>query len=170
MGWWDRRVDAYANQIKSEMRRAAARVWNLVSRGIVRRVTERKLQAIQVETAPGRLSDEVERFGEWGLASRPLPGAEAVMVCKNGNDDVPIIVGVEDRRNRPTDLADGDVCLYNAAGDRVWLKGSRTLLATVNGASVEASSSKIKLAIGSSSIEMTSSGIVIKSPSIDFQP
>lgn len=145
------------------------RLVSLVARAVVRSVQQGGLE-LQLETAPGIGSGRAQLIGHFGLASVALPGSEAVRVYSLAAPDHALVVALDDRRYRPADLATGDVTLYNPSGDRVHLKASRELVATINGATVTVKGSEIKLQVGSSSITLTSSAIQIKSPTVNIDP
>lgn len=129
------------------MRRLVAALWRrirtLALRVVVDAVTDgdaSRLQRLQViafgdETLEGR-----DRMGEYGLASMPFRGAEAIVLAIGGSQDHGVAVAVDDRRHRPTDLADGEVALYTDEGSAVVLRRSRLLelLATTLDAQVDA--------------------------------
>jgi phage baseplate assembly protein V len=86
------------------------------------------LQRNQVTLLAGETRDNVERVQPFGFTSVPLPGAECLVVCVGGNRDHPVIMGVDDRRYRPTGLDAGDVCIYSPqSGHRITLKADRTI-------------------------------------------
>lgn len=137
----------------------------VAARAVVRNVKQEGLERVQLEQAPGDLLDDVEVFGGYGFASAQLPGAENVRAYMRGCPEHPIVIAVADRRHRPTDLQPGDACIHNDKGDRVLLKSSRALDATIGGSTISADASHIELAVGSVSIEITSAGVTITSPS-----
>lgn len=147
----------------------------MVSRALVRAAAQQGLEVVQLEQAPGDLLGAVEVFGHYGFTSATLPNAEAIRVYVRGAPDHPVVVATADRRHRPTNLAPGDVALHNDKGDRVWLKSSRELQASVAGASLTingssiavtgAGGSTITLAVGSVSIAIAASGVTITAPS-----
>lgn len=145
------------------------RLVSLVARAVVRAVQQGGLE-LQLETGPGLGSGRAELIGHFGIASVALPGAEAVRVYSLAAPDHAVVVALDDRRYRPSNLAAGDVTLYNPAGDRVHLKASRELVATIDGATVTVKGSEIKLAVGASSITLTASAIQIKSPAVNIDP
>lgn len=72
----------------------------------------------------GLIGDETRkgaiRIAEYGFASRPPEGAEAVYVCPGGDRAQGVVVATDDRRNRPRDLAEGECCLWTPdSGKRV---------------------------------------------------
>ena len=97
-------------------------------RGIVRLVKDTTmLQELQVSLLAGEVVGRAERFQEYGLTSQPrLPdsngAAEAVVLRIGGAREHPVIVALDDRRFRPTDLQPGEVSLYTHEGTRVNLK------------------------------------------------
>lgn len=90
-------------------------------RVIISAVTE---GAIKLFSAIGRTSESFtqrEYFQHYGFTSRPLPGAEGILV-KNGNHI--IMVASDDRRYRIA-IGDGEVALYTDEGDHIHMKQGR---------------------------------------------
>lgn len=101
---------------------------NLVSRAVVSRVDDgTKFQTLQVKAGVDEVRDGLERFQQYGLTSVPAPDAEAVVLFVGGRRDVGYVVAVDDRRYRPTGLAEGEVALYNKAGALVVLKADGSI-------------------------------------------
>ena len=72
----------------------------------------------------GLIGDETRkgaiRIAEYGFASRPPEGAEAVYVCPGGDRAQGVVVATDDRHKRPRDLAEGECCLWTPdSGKRV---------------------------------------------------
>jgi phage gp45-like len=100
-------------------------VANVVGRGVVQSVDDSTgLQAIQVELLPGEVRDEVEHFASYGFTSKPMAGAEAVVVFVGGRRDHGLAVGVSDRRYRLQNLSDGEVAIYNHTGARIVMRAN----------------------------------------------
>ena len=86
-------------------RRLATRIANLVGRAVVKRVDDSTgVQELQLEFLPGELRSEIERFGQFGLTSRPPEGAEAVVVFVGGRREHGLAIACEDRRYRIQNL------------------------------------------------------------------
>lgn len=97
-------------------------VRGMVLRGVVKVVNDSlKCQGLQVALTSDRLSDDKERFEDYGLTSHPFTDAEVLYLSVGGNPAHGVVVRVNDRRHRPTDMAEGDVCLYTDKGERVYL-------------------------------------------------
>lgn len=95
----------------------------MLSRAILTLVDDSKgLQTLQVELLSDEAQDGVERFGEYGLASRPKAGAEAIAASVGGLRSHMVVIGIEDRRFRLKNLAEGEVALYDDLGQVVHLK------------------------------------------------
>lgn len=105
------------------------RVKLMVNRAVVNLVDDsQNLQILQVGLRADELLDDVERFGQYGFTSNPPANSEAVVVAVGGALDHPIAVAVEDRNTRPTDLAEGESCLYTAQnGKRVYNKADGSI-------------------------------------------
>lgn len=71
-------------------------------------------QRVQLNGLSGETLTDIERFQEYGLETYPIPGAtsEAVLLSLDGSRDNCFVVVIQDKEYRPTDLSEGDVCLY----------------------------------------------------------
>jgi len=99
------------------------RIRMMVSRAIVRVFNDAlKIQGVQVELLDGEAQDDVERFQNYGMTSRPKDGAEAIVLCVGGLRSHAIAIVVDDRRFRLTGLEEGEVALYDDLGQVVHLK------------------------------------------------
>lgn len=104
------------------------RVANMVARAVVKLVTEAtKLQSVQLEIQDNEIRGNVERFQQYGFSSKPLAGAEAVVVFVGGGRDHALVTNVDDRRYRPKFLVDGEAVVYNHQGDYVHVKADGTI-------------------------------------------
>lgn len=106
----------------------ARRVRLMVRRGVVKLVyDDPKMQELQLALFNGEIRDGVERWEDYGLTSRPHPGAEALVLALGGESGHSVVVKVGDRRYRVTGLAGGEVCLYDDQGQRVHLKRGKEI-------------------------------------------
>lgn len=60
-------------------------------------------------------------FEPYGFTSEPHVGAEAIGLALGGDRDQTLAVVVTDRRYRPTDLKDGEVCVFDDLGRKIYL-------------------------------------------------
>ncbi len=110
------------NSVRLLLRPLARKIQLLVSRGVIGRVNDsKKCQELQVSLLADEVADEVERFQEYGFTSVPFNGAEALFFAVGANRAHGIVVCANDRRHRPLDLVEGDVCLFTDKGERVYL-------------------------------------------------
>ncbi len=101
----------------------AQKVRLAVSRGVVELVNDSlKCQSLQVSLLADEVQDEVEHFQEYGFTSVASQGAEALFLSVGGSRSHGIVACVTDRRIRPLDLLEGDVCLFTADGERVYIE------------------------------------------------
>lgn len=100
------------------------RVRLMVARGVIKLVDDsKKLQSVQVAMRADELRDDAEHFQHYGYSSVPQAGSEAIVLLVGGNSDHPVVISIDDRRYRPKDLSEGEVCLYTLAnGKRVLCK------------------------------------------------
>jgi phage baseplate assembly protein V len=107
------------------------RIRNLVSRSVVQLTDVSKLmQTLQLTVLKDEVLDGVEYFEPHGFTSRAKAGAEAVLLCPGGNRSSAIAIVVADRRYRLQTLQEGEVALYDDAGNIVHLKQDGTIAVT----------------------------------------
>lgn len=100
----------------------ARQIAALFSRGLVSGVSPGKLNRLQLRLLADEAKDGVEHFEPFGLASHPLPGAEAAAAFIDGDRSHGLVLVVADRRYRLQGLAAGEVALHDAHGNAVHLK------------------------------------------------
>ena len=112
--------------------RLARRVVNALGIGWQNADTDesRGTATMQVSLPGGELRNDVPLLQHYGFASRPTPGADALVVFQSGDRGRGVVVATGDQRYRPLDLQPGDCCLYHSSGSRVMLHadGSISLL------------------------------------------
>lgn len=77
---------------------------------------------VQVKALDGEPLDNAELFQQYGFRSRPLQGAEGVLLALGGNRDHTIVVCMDDRRYQLDLLANGEAAIYDDLGKYVHLK------------------------------------------------
>lgn len=98
------------------------RAGRMIARGIigVTRLIKGR-QVAQTGRYAEETRDDTEVFQGYGFASRPHPGAEAVVVALAGDASHQVIIAVEDARYRFGPLKTGEVALYDDQGQHVYL-------------------------------------------------
>jgi phage baseplate assembly protein V len=101
-----------------------ARIYRVIGRALLTAIKNSgKTQVIQVKGFDKETITDIERFQEYGFESYPKKDSESLIIFPGGNRDQGCVICVMDTRYRPTDLSDGDVCVYNLnSNQRVWLK------------------------------------------------
>lgn len=92
-------------------------------RGIVKSVIEGVIKLFAATGRPGETLHNREYFQHYGFTSRPLAGAE-IIILREGNHI--IAVASDDRRFRLA-VADGEVALYTDEGDKIHLKRNKII-------------------------------------------
>lgn len=111
------------DQLTRAFRPILTKLSNMVSRGVIRSADDaKKVQELQIDLLAGETRDEVERFGQYGLTSVPVDGAECVVICIGGSRDQAYCIATEDRRYRIGNLQSGEVALYSKWGQQIVLK------------------------------------------------
>jgi phage baseplate assembly protein V len=133
---------------------------------------KKKLQQVQVELLADETKDNVERFQQYGFTSVPLEGAEALCVFLGGGRDHGIVLAIDDRRYRLTELKAGDVALYTDEGTKIVLGRDRTITISCDKRHEE-SSEEVTIKTKTFKVECetlelsASSSITVTSPSVD---
>ena len=83
---------------------------------------------LQVALTAGELRDGVPLMQHYGFASRPMAGADVVVVFQSGDRARGVAVATGDQRYRPTDLAPGEACLFHVSGSRVVMRADGSIL------------------------------------------
>lgn len=105
------------------IRPVRARIYNIVSRGVLELAKDGEgMQMLKAALLADENRDDIEYFQDYGFTSRPKAGAEALVVCPQGNRDHMIAVKVADRRFRLKDLQNGEVAIYTDEGDKIHFK------------------------------------------------
>lgn len=92
-------------------------------RGIIQSVIEGTVKRFSATGRSGESFTSREYMQHYGFSSRPLSGAEAVLI-RDGNHIV--MIASEDRRYR-VGLEGGEVCLYTDEGDQIRLKRDKEI-------------------------------------------
>ena len=79
------------------------------------------MRTLQIQILSEDIREPIEHFEPYGFTSEPHPGAEAIAVSLGGDRDHTLAVVVTDRRFRPTDLKDGEVCIFDDLGRKIFL-------------------------------------------------
>jgi phage gp45-like len=92
-------------------------------RGIVQSVVEGVIKRFIASGRTGETITDREYMQHYGFTSRPLQGAEAVII-KEGNHI--LMIASDDRRYRIA-IEDGEVCMYTDEGDYIRFLRGKTL-------------------------------------------
>jgi phage gp45-like len=92
-------------------------------RGIIQTVFEGVIKRFTASGRPDETIANREYFQHYGFSSRPLAGAEAIII-KEGNHIV--MIASDDRRYRIA-LEDGEACIYTDEGDHIRLKRGKEI-------------------------------------------
>jgi len=106
------------------------KIFLLLGRAVLKAVENSEdTQKIQVLALAEETISDIERFQEYGFETYPFAEAQVFIGVLNGNRDHGIALCVHDRRYRPTDLSEGEVCIYTdedaTTEFRLWLKRNR---------------------------------------------
>lgn len=104
----------------------------------------------------------LSRIAEFGLASRPMVGADAVAVFISGNRSNGVIIATNDLNHSFTLANDGESALYNAFGQSVYLTKAGGIVieaggedVTINGAAHVTVHASVKVTLTTPLVEMS---------------
>lgn len=80
-----------------------------------------KVMKLQLSGLKNETITDIERYQEYGFESYPKKDCEVLSAFIDGNRDNGVVICVSDRRYRPTNLSEGDVCVYDYSGLRITL-------------------------------------------------
>ena len=81
----------------------------------------------QIKGLDGEVRDGAEVFQQYGFRSKPLAGAEGVLLSLGGNRDHTVVLCVDDRRYL-VELVGGECAMYDDLGKYVALKRDGSIL------------------------------------------
>lgn len=87
-------------------------------------------QELQVSAYDGEVHDRVKHAQPYGFCAHPLAGAEVVLIFPGGVSSTPIAISVGGRAFRPTDLAAGEVAVYDDKDQVIILREDRIHVST----------------------------------------
>lgn len=91
-----------------------------VARGRILRTSHETVpRSAQTKLHDGEVLDGVHVIQEYGSASRPLEGAECVVVCVAADRSHPVVIATHDRRHPGPTLNPGDKAIFAASGPTV---------------------------------------------------
>jgi phage baseplate assembly protein V len=172
-------LDAVRSLILRQMAPTIRRVNLMVSRGVIRRVTDSaRAQLVQVSllgdstTGDEEIADDVEHVQPFGVSFVPPAGSEVAAICVGGNRDHVLVLGASSRAHRPTGASEGEGGLYTLNGWKVFLddEGNVYLGGDAAGATfqvalaskVEAELDKIRSAIADAATTAEDGGAAFK--------
>ena len=123
------------NEISKMLRPIKVTLNLLIGRGILKNVNnEEQIQKIQVSGLKNENITDMERPQTYGFESYPEihDETEAIFVCPNGNRDQGLCVVLHDRSYRPTDLAEGDVRVYDKFSNTIKLNEDGIVIEDAN--------------------------------------
>jgi phage gp45-like len=145
--------------MSSEISKIYKRVQGIMSVGVItNNSTETNgTRTTQVSQYNGAQTiDNVPHIQEYGFASAPLPGCSKIGISISGDKNNLVIIGTNDKKHRPINLAAGDVQLHDSTqavhlvyGDHIDVIASNAINIIVGGVNV---------------MTITSSGITMNVP------
>lgn len=141
-------------------------------RATIQSVMEGAIKRVTSKGRPGETLTDREYMQHYGFTSRPLPGAEGVIV---NQDNHYIMIASDDRRYR-IGIENGEVCLYTDEGDQIrfkrgkeiYIKSGNKLTAEVTN-DVTVTAKRVK-ATATESAQIESPAITLKTDSLSVQP
>ncbi|MBS4773437.1 MAG: phage baseplate assembly protein [Proteobacteria bacterium] len=92
--------------------------------GIVKLIEDGKTQHCQVKTAGGEVINEVAFLEPYGFTSKPRSKSETLVFNVNANPGNNVVLNIGNRELRFKELKDGEVAMYDAAGNLLHFKNN----------------------------------------------
>jgi phage baseplate assembly protein V len=109
--------------VANALERIRRNLWLLLGRGRIKTGDDSGgVQQLQVQLNDRETRDNTPRVAEYGFASMPLPGCQAILVFVGGERSNAAIIGTNDEKNRLKGLQPGEVAIYDDQGQYVWIK------------------------------------------------
>lgn len=114
------------------------KIFLLIGRAILIAVkADTKMMKIQCTGLKNEVGTDIERPQPYGLETYPVKGTEAIVLYPNGNRDQGLAIIVHDEENRPKELSEGDVVLYDKNGSKITLTGGLIKIEAEGGGTLE---------------------------------
>jgi len=106
------------------------KIFLLIGRAVLKAVKASEgTMRVQVSGLKDETITDMEYVQNYGFTCYPKVGsAETVNLFVNGSRDNGVTIIVNDREYRPTDLAEGEVCVYDHNGSRITLKTDKSII------------------------------------------
>lgn len=99
------------------------RVYLMIGRAIIKAVNDgTPIQETRISALAGEAMDRIARMQEFGFASNPPEGTEAIVVALGGNRENLVIIATDNRAVRFKNLASGEMAIYTDDGTYLHLK------------------------------------------------
>jgi phage baseplate assembly protein V len=137
------------------------RIANSIARCVTAIVNDKaKMQLVQVRLMADEVKDDVEHFQMYGFTSVPFDKAEGVALFVGGGRDHGIVVCIDDRRYRLTQLKQGEVALYTDEGAKLVFHRNKVIELDCDDFQVNCKTLEVS----------ASTSIKVTSPSVDVNP
>jgi hypothetical protein len=104
------------NQLNRLLAPLRNRVLGMIARAVILEAKDEEgLRRLMLSILAGELNDDVEIIQQYGFASQPLRGCEAVVLHVGGDRSFAMVVSTDDPRYRPWKLKPGEVVIFNSA-------------------------------------------------------
>lgn len=110
--------------MSSTIDRLTGRLLSLIGFGRITATTAlagKGLRRAQVRFDDAETRDETPLLGQYGFSSRPLPGADAILVFVAGNRAKGIVIATNDARYQ-IELAPGELAIHTDEGDFIHMR------------------------------------------------
>lgn len=99
------------------------RLYLIAGKAIIKAVNDGgALQELRISALAGEAMDRVTRMQEFGFASNPPEGSEAIVVALGANRENLVVIATENRAVRFKNLASGEMAIYTDDGTYLHLK------------------------------------------------
>lgn len=107
-----------------DLQRLWQRIRSLVGRARITMVDDAKqpVQLLQLRLSANELLDPMPRLAEYGLASNPPDGTDAIVIFLGGDRAAGVAIATNHRNSRLKGLQRGEVAIHDDQGRWIWIK------------------------------------------------
>ncbi len=109
-------------EMSDAVNRLFRRVLLMIGRGRVMTGNDSgNVQMLQVQLGEDEIRDNAPRIAEYGFASMPTSGSDAVMIFVGGDRSNGVVIATGNQAERLRNLQPGEAAIYDGLGKYVWL-------------------------------------------------
>lgn len=125
------------------------------------------VQKMQLRLGALETRDNLPRLAEFGLASNPPVGSDAVALFIGGDRSNGVVIATGHQQSRPIGLLPGETMLYSQDGKRIYITASGGIIVEANGQAVTVNNATTVIINASNKVRMVTPLLEVTGDIID---